>query len=83
MEIGPVTPAGRVTVQVEPSDAEVLVDGHPLRRQENAPYQVGVLEGIHQLEVRAQGHQEHRQEIVVRAGSATNLTVRLQPSGAP
>jgi hypothetical protein len=83
MEIGPVTPAGRVTLQVEPLDAEVLVDGHPLRRRDDAPYEVGLLEGVHQVEVRAPGHQEHRQEVVVRGGTATNLTVRLQPSQAP
>ena len=83
MEIGPVRPAGRVTLQVEPPDAEVLVDGHPVPRRGDAPYQVGLLEGIHQIQVRAPGHQEHREEVVVRGGSATNLTVRLQPSGAP
>ncbi|GAF83687.1 unnamed protein product, partial [marine sediment metagenome] len=83
MEIGPVTPAGRVRVEVEPPDAEVLVDGNPVRRRGDAPYEVGLLEGVHQIEVRAPGHREHREEVMVHGGSATNLTVRLQPSGAP
>jgi len=82
MEIGPVTPAGRVRVEVEPPNAEVLVDGNPVRRRGDAPHEVGLLEGVHQIQVRAPGHREHREEVMVRGGSATNLTVRLQPSGA-
>lgn len=79
MGFGPINPAGRLIVTTQPTDATVLVDGYPLSRTEANTYEVGLLIGIHRLEVRAPGYATYRQDVDVETGKQHRLNIALQP----
>ncbi len=74
-----VRPAGRLVVKVHPEHAAVFVDGYPLARTGQDLYEIGLLAGEHRIEVRAQGHHNHNQDIVIRKGQQQFADVKLRP----
>lgn len=72
-------PAGRLMILTDPVSAEVSVDGVSLQRQSDLSYEVGLLEGRHRVEVRAEGYQAYDKEIKISGGRRVLLTVRLEP----
>lgn len=75
-----VIPAGRVHLLVDPVTALVSIDGRELTQRDDLSYEVGLLEGVHHLEIRAQGHRPLQREIDVRGGQYHSLTIRLEPA---
>ncbi len=79
VDVGAIRPAGRLIVTARPADAMVFVDGHPLAREADNTFQIGVLVGAHRLEVRAPGYTTHQQDVDVRVGNHHRLDVVLKP----
>ena len=75
---GQLIPAGRLILRVEPSEAEVSVDGLRLARREDDSYQIGVLVGAHRVSIRAEGYEPYDGVVDVAAGQGINLTVTLK-----
>ena len=70
--------AGRITIVVQPLDAEVFVDGFQLRRKDDLTYEVGLLTGIHKVEVKREGYQHQSIDVLVEAGKLVPLTIELK-----
>ena len=74
-------PFGTLSIRVQPSDAEVLVDGERWRGPEgDTRLLVQVAEGSHRIEIRKQGYETYSGPIDVRRGETTTLNVSLPPS---
>jgi hypothetical protein len=73
---------GRLTIQIQPADASILIDGQPWPA---SPGQEGVVvdlsEGRHVIQVRKPGYVGYLAEADVRRGDTTtlNITLRTQP----
>ncbi len=72
-------PVGRVVVDVEPTDAEVWLNGRKLAPSASGHFEWSLVEGRYPLEVRAAGRRTFRREVVVEPGRHTELRVRLEP----
>ena len=75
----PVAPSGWITMKVEPSDAEVLVDGHPVKVDGHSGLvaKVGHPLGQHTVEVRKPGFQPYVGEVEIRQASEVHLDIKL------
>jgi hypothetical protein len=74
----PASPFGILTVRVDPSDAQIAVDGETWLGTENVSELVlHVPAGRHVLEVRKDGYRPFRVEVELSEGAATSLNVRL------
>lgn len=73
--------AGELLIMVNPSQAEVYVDGYLLKPDENLSYRIGLLIGKHQVEVRAEGYKPYFQETGITTGQRTSLSVKLEEGG--
>ena len=73
---------GTLTINVQPSDAEIQIDGQATRvaAGENRLV-IDVSEGRHAVHVRKQGYVEYLTEVQVRRGETTtvNINLRTQP----
>ena len=75
----PVVPAGSIKVKVEPSDAAVFVDGHPVKidpasgSSEPAGYPVGQ----HRVEARKPGFTPYEGEVEIKQASEVHLDIKL------
>jgi hypothetical protein len=69
--------AGRLLIQVEPFDAHVFVDGYELKQREGRTFEIGLLVGIHRVEVRKDGFKPYSAEIEIQPAVRTLLTVTL------
>lgn len=70
---------GRLSIRVQPADAEVLIDGQP---QSTAGQDLVVLdlsEGRHVIQVRKAGYIGYLSEVQVRRNETTTLSVDLRP----
>jgi len=81
---GPAAPAatGRLTIQVQPADASVLIDGQPWPLSPGQDTAVADLsEGRHVIQVRKPGYVGYLAEAEVRRGETTtiNVSLRTQP----
>jgi len=73
---------GRLTIQVQPADAAVLIDGQPWQSSQGQDtVVVDLSEGRHVIQVRKAGYVGYLTEIDVRRGQDTplNITLRAQP----
>ncbi len=77
-DMSAVKPAGRLVVTAQPADATVWVNGHPLPRNAGSTFQIGLLVGVHRLEVRAPGYRPYRQEVEIRAGNQHQFDIVLE-----
>lgn len=71
---------GTLALQVDPPEAEVLVDGESIGRA-SATAPLRLLPGRHDVEARAEGRTAYRQTVEVGAGEAVRLIARLLPAG--
>ena len=70
---------GRLTIRVQPADADVLIDGQPWPAsagQESVALDVS--EGRHLIQVRKPGYVGYLTEVDVRSGETTNVDVSLR-----
>ena len=65
-------------IMVEPTEAEVWVDGYRLTPQKDFSYRIGLLTGTHQVEVRAEGYKSYFKEAEILAGKRTSLSIQLE-----
>jgi len=74
----PASPFGILTLGVEPTDAQILLDGEVwLMTEGRNELIIHVPAGKHLLEVRKDGYQSFRTEIELAEGSRTRLNVQL------
>lgn len=78
----PPVPAGRVVLLVDPVQAEAFVNGYPLQRHPDLSYEVGLLQGEHQLMITAEGYAPFQQTVRIRGGERLRLTIRLERNPA-
>ena len=69
--------AGRITVTVQPLDAEVFVDGYQLKSKDDRTYEIGLLTGIHKVDVRKDGYKPYAIEVLVESGRTIPLAIEL------
>ena len=73
---------GTLTVRVQPSGAEVLVDGDRWQGPEGQERLViQVSEGTHRVEIRKEGYITFTTQVRVRRGETAPLNVSLPPRG--
>ena len=65
-------------MSVQPSDAEVLVDGTPWRGQSQDRLLIELSEGRHNIQIRKAGFVGYLTDVQIRRGDTTNLDVRLK-----
>jgi hypothetical protein len=71
---------GTLAIRMQPSDAEVLIDGERWHGPEGGERLVVQLsEGTHRVEIRKDGYQPYSSEVDVRRGDTTTLNVSLPP----
>jgi hypothetical protein len=68
---------GAVVIQVQPPDAEIMIDGEPWQSAGGARLVVQLAPGDHRVEVRKGGFQTFQSTVRVRAGETTPLNVSL------
>lgn len=76
-------PAGRLHLLVDPVHAQAFVDGYPLERNPDLSYEVGLLEGEHQVEITAEGYAPFQQTVTIKGGRMLRLNIRLEREGGP
>jgi hypothetical protein len=71
---------GTLSIRVQPSDAEVSIDGEPWRGPGDAQDRlvVDVAEGRHTIEIRKSGYRTYVTDVDVRSGQTTPLNVSLR-----
>ena len=74
-----VLPSGWLRVQVEPSDATVLIDGFPVALDQTggATTSKGLTVGSHQIELYKAGFQKYQTEVEVKQARETFLQIKL------
>lgn len=74
----PASPYGILVLQVQPADAEILIDGKPwLTTEDLTQLVVHVPAGPHQLEIRKEGYRSFKTGIELSEGATTRLNVTL------
>ena len=72
---------GAVAVRVQPSDAEVWIDGERWEGTQGERVLVQLSEGTHRVEVRKSGFRTYASTVRVRAGETVTLNVSLSSGG--
>jgi PEGA domain len=74
-----VMPSGWLRVQVEPADAQVLIDGFPARMDQllGNTANLGLTVGSHSVEVNRVGFQTYRSEVEIKQAREVLLQIRL------
>jgi hypothetical protein len=70
--------AGRITIVAQPLDARVYVDGFQLKRKDDLTCEIGLLTGIHKVEVKREGYKPQAIDVLVEAGKSIPLTIELE-----
>jgi hypothetical protein len=73
---------GTLALQIQPADADVLIDGEAWRRSDGTRLLLELTAGAHLVEVRRDGYRPFEARVVVAAGETTALNVGLSPTGA-
>lgn len=70
--------SGTLAIRVQPSDADVLIDGERWRSTTtNDPLMVQVSPGAHRIEIRKDGYRTYSEDVNVSGGTAVTLNVSL------
>jgi hypothetical protein len=70
---------GRLSLDLQPADAEVLLDGQPLSiPRGQGPLVVDVSEGQHSIQVRKPGYVGYLTEVEIRRGEMSTLNIALR-----
>ena len=75
-----ITDEGFVVFKVEPSSAEIWVDGHlegKAREFSGSRKVLRLSSGPHKLEIRREGYETYQQDLYAGAGAKQTITVRL------
>lgn len=72
-----IKPAGRLLILTNPIDAEVYVNGVRLQQQPNLSYEVGLLSGPHQVDIRKEGFKPFSYRVEIPPGGGIVLPVEL------
>jgi hypothetical protein len=75
----PVTPSGWISVKVEPADAEVFVDGHPIKLDTSTglSQKIGYLVGRHTIDARKKGLESYSGEVEIRQANHIHIDLKL------
>lgn len=73
-----IKPAGRLLIFTNPIDAEVYVDGVRLQRLPNLSYEVSLLSGPHQVDIRKEGFKLFSYKVEIPPGGGIVLPVELE-----
>jgi hypothetical protein len=75
-----VTPSGWLRVQVEPRDAEILVDGSPVpvEKISGMSNSLGLLVGRHHVQVRKDGYETYHTELPIPQANEVLLQILLK-----
>lgn len=73
-----VNPAGRLLILVNPVDAEVYVDSIRLQQRQDLSYEVGLLAGPHQVDVKSDGYKPFSQKLDIPPGGGVYLPIALE-----
>jgi hypothetical protein len=69
---------GAIAIRVQPSDAEVLIDGEEWEGpQDDEALVVQIAPGSHRIEVRKSGYRSYSSEVVVTAAETTPINISL------
>lgn len=71
-------PAGRVVLYVDPVHAKAFVNGYPLQRHADLTYEIGLLQGEHHVQVKADDYLPYERSIEIQGGELIRLTIRLE-----
>jgi len=69
---------GTLELTVQPTDAEVLVDGQPWRGTGQERLTIDLSEGRHNIQIRKPGYVGYLTDVEIRRGEATSLNVNLR-----
>ena len=72
------TGRGTLALSLQPSDAEVLVDGTPWRNDGGDRLTIDLSEGRHNIQIRKPGFVGYLTDVQIRRGETTNLDVQLK-----
>ena len=70
--------AGRIIIVAQPLDARVFVDGFQLKRKDDLTCEIGLLIGVHKVDVKREGYEPHSIDVLVEAGKSIPLTIELK-----
>lgn len=75
----PVVPAGSIKVKIEPSDAAVFVNGHPVKidAASGSSEPVGYPVGQHKVEARKPGFTPYEGEVEIKQASEVHIDIKL------
>jgi len=69
---------GTLSLNVQPGDAEVLVDGNPWQGQSQEHLMIELSEGRHNIQIRKSGFVGYLTDVQIRRGETTTLDVQLK-----
>jgi hypothetical protein len=72
---------GTLSLRVQPSDAEISIDGERWDTPGGERIMVQLSEGTHRVEVRKEGHRTYTTSVRVRSGETVTLNVSLPAGG--
>ncbi len=70
--------AGRLRLQVEPPDAQVLLDGSPLATEEPGMFELGLFVGEHTLLVHHPHYQPRSLDVAIEAAKTSTVRILLK-----
>jgi hypothetical protein len=70
--------AGEIRIAVTPPEAQVLVDGIELTEKDTEFYTMGLLTGIHAVEIRAPGYRPYREDVEIQTAATKTLHITLE-----
>jgi hypothetical protein len=70
---------GTLSIDLQPSDADVLIDGQPVASSGQGPLVMDLPAGRHVVQVRKSGFVGYLTEVQIRAGATSTLTINLRP----
>ena len=75
----PVVPAGSIKIKIEPSDAAVFVNGHPVKidAASGSSEPVGYPVGQHKVEARKPGFTPYEGEVEIKQATEVHLDIKL------
>jgi hypothetical protein len=76
-------PGGRLVIEAEPEDAAVYVDAMRLDNRSEHGYEIGVLAGVHSVDVRKTGMRPWSGTVDVPPGGGLLVSVALEPGVTP
>ena len=62
----------------QPLDARIFVDGFQLKRKDDLTCEIGLLIGVHKVDVKREGYEPHSIDVLVEAGKSIPLTIELK-----